>query len=196
MLFGSEHISFEQLLDLIEGRLSPDDEARARAHLAACPHCTTELASTHRLVNTMRADELEDAPPHVIARAVRLMRPAPSQPSLLRRVLATLAFDSAQVQPSFGLRSGTPTARQMLFNADTHDLDVRITPINDHWFVTGQVLGPGADGRVELRGPATVQTTLNELSEFSLPLVPTGTYTLSVTLGDMAIEIPDLELGR
>jgi len=143
----------------------------------------------------MRTDDLEDAPGHVIARAVRLVRPRQPAPSLVRRVLATLSFDSLQAQPVFGLRSGTPMARQLWFNAEDHDLDVRITPVNSQWAIAGQVLGPGTGGRVELRGPTTVQTSLNELSEFTLPSVPSGCYSLRVSVGDMAIEIPDLELG-
>lgn len=196
MVLRSDHISFEQLLDLAEGRVSQEIETSARTHVASCSHCATELARTERLVLTMRADDLEDAPSHVVARAVRLMRPAQPQPSLLRRVVAALTFDSMQTQPAFGLRSGAPMARQMLFNAERHDLDVRITPTSNQWAITGQVLGPGAGGNVELRGSTMVQSNLNDLSEFALPPVPGGRYTLSVSIGDVAIEIPDLELGQ
>ncbi len=196
MQLRSRHLSLEHIMDFAEGRLASEAEANAQTHISGCKRCTGELLETQRIMHLMRTDDLEDAPPHVIARAVRLMRSKQAEPSLLRRVTARLNFDSFASQPAFGMRSGQPTARQMLFNADDHDLDVRIIPSGDAWSVAGQVLGPSTNGQVALRGITTVEAQINELSEFALPPVPAGTYTLDLRVGDIAIEIPDLELGR
>ncbi len=40
----------ERLTDLMEGRLDPDEEAAALAHLAGCVHCETVLADTRDAV--------------------------------------------------------------------------------------------------------------------------------------------------
>jgi len=58
------------------------------------------------------------------------------------------------------------------------------------------LLGTTTSGKVELYGEAAqVQATLNELSEFTLPAVPAGPYTLVLDLDEIEIEITDLELS-
>jgi hypothetical protein len=112
-------------------------------------------------------------------------RAAEAEPSLLRRVVAALSFDSMQPGLAYGVRSGQAAARQMLYSAGDNDLDLRVQPVGDAWVVSGQVLGACTGGRVELKGTdAEVSAVLNELCEFTLPGVAAGDYTLRLLLGE------------
>ena len=65
------------------------------------------------------------------------------EPSLLRRVLAVLSFDSLNVAPAFGTRSGATGSRQMLYSAEENDIDLH--------YSAGQLMGgswPGAGSKL------------------------------------------------
>lgn len=193
----SRHISFEKLAELAENRLPDEERAASLGHVSACPHCTARLDSLEQVINLMLTDRAEDAPRDVKANAVGLFqrRGFSIKPSIVQRLLASLSFDSAQVLPAHGLRSGQPQARQLLYSAGENDLDLRIRPSGDAWVVSGQVLGQCSGGAVELHGEAgAAAAPLNDLCEFALPPVPAGSYTLRLRLTDMEVEVPDLEL--
>ncbi|MDB5059560.1 MAG: hypothetical protein JWO59_3032 [Chloroflexi bacterium] len=194
----TDHISAEQMVDLVERRLPSVAEAQARQHLADCSACTAEMARLEHTIALLRTEALEDAPRDVQARAARLLsaRNAPAAQGLRRRVLAALRFDSAQRSLAAGARSGQPAARQLLFLAAGHELDLRIAQAGAQWSVTGQLLGPNESGEVTLHGPTVSrQTALNDLGEFALPPVPSGSYALSVRVADLDIEVPDVTVG-
>jgi hypothetical protein len=197
--FGSRHISFNQLIDLAEGRMAPDLQGQARTHTAACSHCASQLAWLERVMGIMRANDYEEPPDRVaagITRAFESYRPAAA--SLRRRVMAVLHFDSAQLPMSVGRRAGISTERQLLFSAAALDLEVRITPAGALWEVSGQVLNADARGLVELQGPAgAAQASLNEAGEFLLPLLPPGQYSLllQLTTAEAEIVIDGLAIG-
>jgi hypothetical protein len=119
--------------------------------------------------------------------------------SLVRRVLAALSFDSAEMTPVLGVRSGASSeSRQLLYRAGDTDFDIRVASHDDCWLVSGQVLGAEdlSEGSIELEGEgAQVSSPLNDLSEFTLPPVPTGSYTLRLRLMNMDIEVPGFNLG-
>jgi anti-sigma factor RsiW len=189
-------ILYERLVDLADGRLTSEERDALLDQIAASPTASRELAQLERLIALMRADD-EDAPPHVIQRAIRLFNQnlAPSPPRLRQRLAALLQFDSAQ-QQAMGVRSGKTTARQLLFSTADHDLDLRVTAKGGLWVVAGQLLGPCADGQAELQSSTfQVQAALNELCEFTLPPAPNGNYTLSLHLSDVDIEIVGLAIG-
>lgn len=193
-----QHLTFEKLTDLAEGRSLADERAEAESHLFSCQRCSAQLSRMEQAINLMRADEAEDAPRGVLASVVGLFqsRAAEREPSLVRRVLAALSFDSTQLSPAYGVRSGQATARQMLYSAGDNDLDVRVTPSGEAWAVSGQVLGECAGGSVELKGASVeIAAELNGSCEFMLPPVPAGSYALRLRMNDMEIEVPDLQLG-
>jgi hypothetical protein len=113
------------------------------------------------------------------------------------RILAALHFDSVGLAPAFGVRSGKPGARQLLFHAGVDEIDLRIEPAGQAWTVSGQVLGgSAANGRAILQGTAGIsQTTLNELSEFTLPPVQAGSYKLVLSLANVDVEIEEIRIG-
>ena len=201
MRLTPRHISFARLADLAEGRLSPEEAAEGRAHLADCTACSAQAAQLGHLAALMRADTSEDAPPALVSSVVRMFRARRPQgaeePGLLRRLVAALTFDSNSLQPAFGVRSGQAApARQMLFSAGDLDVDVRLAAGGDGWTVSGQVLGACEGGEVELvsEGSTAARASLNELCEFTLPAVAEGVYTLRLRLDDAEVEIPELSL--
>jgi anti-sigma factor RsiW len=202
-MYTSSHPSFDRLVDLVENRLSHDEQAQAQAHIGTCQHCAGTLARVRRVVGLMRHYDAVDTPPHVIAGLVPLLRQRrqatsggnESAPGWRQRIVAALRFDSLR-QPGLSLRTGQLAARQVLFDAGQYDVDVRIAPSANAWTVSGQVLGPRTGGQVELRGPAAiVQTELNALNRFLLPPIPAGRYMLSLRLDTAEVEIADLEVG-
>jgi len=201
------HLPFDRLSNLVEGRLHPEEQTEAFAHLSLCSICAAQFAWLQQTIELMRTDLAEDAPPHVIDRALELFRPqAAPAPSLLRRVQAVLCFDSMQMSPASSLREGQSAVRQLWFNAEEYDLDLRLTPAGEAWALTGQVLGPGvgtqadlqSDGgalEAELRGAAGgIQAKLNKLFEFTLPPVPAGEYELILRLREIELIVLKLQL--
>jgi hypothetical protein len=193
-----QHIPFVKLADLAEERMPKDERAAAMAHVSACSRCATDLDRLGELISCMRTDSGEDAPRDVIAHAINIFRQRDAQPSLLRRIVAALNFDSLTLAPAFGLRSGEATTRQLIYEAAEHDLDLRLQPQGDKWLVVGQVLGAGcAGGRVELQSDnASATAELNDLCEFRLSSVPSGSYRLRLRLKDVEVEVSELKLGK
>jgi hypothetical protein len=193
------HLPFEKLADLAEGRLLADEQAKAEAHASDCPRCAAKLTELERVVHLMRADESFDAPPELLARAVNLFRPravAHQAPSFVERIVAALSFDSLQMRPAYGVRSGQAAARQLLYSAGENDIDLRVAPSGEEWVVSGQVLGTDcAGGEIELKGAlGEARAALNEQCEFRLPPVPSGTYSLRLRLTNTEVEVPELQL--
>lgn len=195
-----QHIPFAGLADLAEDKISENERAISMAHISDCRTCSGELDRLRQLISLMRTDAGEDAPRDVIAYAVNIFqsRANLNAPSLLRRIVAALTFDSSKAAPAFAVRSGQAASRQLLFEAEGHDLDLRFLPQGEEWVVAGQVLGSGcAGGHVELRGETgSAAAELNGLCEFKLSAVPSGSYRLRLRLEDVEVEVPQLELGK
>jgi hypothetical protein len=195
----TQHVSFAKLADLAEDRASADERTVSMGHISGCPECNQQLDRLGEVFELMRTDTAADAPHDVMAYALNIFsrRETASEPSLLRRVVAALSFDSSSsLAPAFGVRSGQATSRQLLYAAEENDIDLRITPEDETWIVAGQVLGQDcAGGRIEIEGVSgSAGADLNDLCEFTLPRVPAGTYTLRLRLGNAEVEIPQLEL--
>lgn len=195
------HVPFRTLTDYVSGDLPLLERVDVEVHVAVCSRCAKELAELERLIQVMRTDLSEDAPPRVIKRALKLFRARSAQKDtssgFRQRVLAVLHFDSIGLAPAFGVRSGKPGARQLLFSTNVNEIDLRIEPADQAWLISGQVLGVStAGGTVVLEGDAsTSEAPLNELSEFTLPPVQAGTYKLILNLTDVEVEIEEIRIG-
>lgn len=190
-------VTHEQLVDFLEGRLSAPAADVLRQQIAADPVLRAELAAAEELISLMRSDTSVDAPEHVIARAVRLMRkPQPAAgPGLLRRLVASLRSDSARQPLALGLRSGAELARTLSYEAEEWDIALQLTRWAGRWQLRGQVLGPEIVGSVTLEaGAAPLVAPVNELGEFVLPPVEPGSYRLLVRAETRDILVEPLEL--
>lgn len=157
--------------------------------------------STHdpddaELAGTLRASRgLEDAPEALIQRAIASWRPrAAAAPGLLRRLVATLRFDSlAQPAPALGLRSGPDRMRQLLFATEARDVDLRLEPESGgRWRLSGQVLGPDEQGSAALLPEVgePQQVAWNELAEFGFEPVAGAGCRLLLRGADWELELP------
>lgn len=189
----SAHISLESLTDVAEDRATPEARDQAMAHVATCSACHDKLSRLKSLIFMMKNDPSQDAPRDVLMSAINIFSPR-MQPRV-RRIIATLIFDSRAAVPGFGMRSLHSASRQLLYSAQEADVDLRITIQNEECIIAGQVIrDPCAGGIVEISGPTgSAQASLNELCEFALPALPLGTYSLRLTMSDVEIEIPELE---
>jgi hypothetical protein len=195
------HYSLERLADYTEDRLPVEAQARVAIHLAFCRHCSSQVTGLKRLIGSMRRDAAQDAPRPVVQRAIQLFPPenAGRLPAsgLRNRVLAVVQFDNQNMAPAFGVRSGRAEARQILYRAGSHEIDLRIEPGGQAWVVTGQVFGEASvHDRVILQGEEiTSASNLNHLNEFVLPEVQRGTYTLILALNNMDVLIDNVRVG-
>ena len=199
MTDATRHIGPEQLADLIDGRETPESRGQLMAHIAECRQCSTEYQRLEHLITLMKTDRAENAPRDVLANVVNLFpRRAESRPpSLVRRLLAALSFDSLTTAPAFGVRSGQSASRQLVYTVEGSDIDLRLTPEEDRWIVSGQLLRENcAAARVEIDGASgSAATALNDSCEFTLPPLPQGDYLLRIMMPDLEIEISHLDLG-
>lgn len=195
----SPHIPFPELADLADENYLTSNEVLE--HLSACSQCSAQLEKLRQTIGLMRSDTTDDTPVRLveIARNVFRNRPVRSEagrePSFVRRVVASLAFDSRTAAPAFGLRSQRSGDRQLIYSTETADIEVRVSPENE---VAGQILGATAcaSGDVNLESASfSASAKLNDLCEFSFGTVPAGTYKLSVHLPGLLVETPQLELG-
>lgn len=194
----SKHLPFALLADLAEGRATPEESARA--HLAICRQCADELAWLSDALQLLRARELEEPPARAVTLTKALFRQRAARPAPRRPILAVLGFDSGGAAPAFALRSAGATERQLIFHAPPFSIDLRVRPLQERWVVAGQLLGdepavlPG--GRAEILGPNDgASAEMDELSEFELPPIRSGNYTLTLLLGELVLVVPALELG-
>jgi anti-sigma factor RsiW len=192
------HLTFAKLADLAEGRLALTEQEATSSHLSTCSRCAAKLSSLKTVIGLMQTDKADDAPPELVTSTVNLFRSralALKEPSLVRRIIAALSFDSLQMSPAFGVRSGQASARQLLFVAGEYDLDIRITQSGETWNVSGQVFGEECvGGKIELEGETEIQADLNNQCEFTMAAVPAGSYQLRLRLPSLEVEIPQLEL--
>jgi len=197
MSIFSPHIPFTELTELAEEQSTTSPETLA--HLASCSECSGQLESIRQTIGLMRSDTAKDAPAELVQYARKIFREqvVPRGPSLLKIVIAALTFVCLTTAPAFGLRSQSSTGRQLIYSADTADIDLRVSTENDRWQIAGQVLGVDCtSGDVDLEGEGfAASAKLNELCEFSFGSVPAGAYKVSIRLPDVLIETPRLELG-
>lgn len=188
------HIPFSNLVDQAEGRY-PLDELE-QEHLLQCTRCAADLQWLTSVLAVMRSDQNELVPPAVVVRAKQLAQrlPQPTQAAFRKRLVAHLRFDSAQTPLVYGMRTTSLGQRQVLLESEPYMVDLRMRPEGELWSVAGQVLGTDATGQVALEGEATASDTLNANSEFSLPPVPAGTYSLRFALAEVEIIVPALDL--
>lgn len=194
----SPHIPFTTLVDVADENSTTSDEISQ--HLSACSQCSSQLEKIRQTIGLMTSDTIESPPSAFVENARRVFRsgtnsrkPSP-EPSLMRRVIASLSFDSLTAAPAFGLRSQKSGGRQLIYSTETADIELRVSPENE---VAGQILGATCeDGKVNLESESfSASTTLNELCEFSFGAVPAGTYKISVHLPGLLVDIPQIELG-
>ena len=147
---------------------------------------------------------LEDVPPWVVNRAVRIARQASAQqaprPTPWRRLVAALVYDNRLQPRPVGARSLDQGAPRLRYEAGGVEIDLELGDST----LAGRVhlLGQVAAGELDLT-PAWIavdgpsghrEAPIDPLGQFALDELAHGPHRLEVRLVSELIEIPDLRL--
>ncbi|MBL8180102.1 MAG: hypothetical protein JNL64_00655 [Blastocatellia bacterium] len=150
------------------------------------------------VIKRMQTDNSVDAPADLIkfARNAFLQRSTAKAPSMLERIVAVLKLDLAPNRAAFGERSaGGSAARQMLFDAGSSAIDLRVTANADAYDIRGQHIGDISAETVRLESAGTKFLSQNdELKGFEFTSVPAGNYSLTITFATSEIVIDEIVL--
>lgn len=150
-----------------------------------------------KIVSLMRSDRSADVPADAIKYAKMLMRsriPA-AEPGIVERIVAVLKMNLEPGKPAFGERSASAaSARQMLFDAGSYAVDIRITKTGRSYELRGQIIG-GETTSAEIRlskGNKTLQTRTDEFGGFRFEKLSAGECDIAIVLDGKELVIPQI----
>jgi len=150
------------------------------------------------ILDRISRDNAVDAPEEVIRYAKGLFRTRPREAtaSVFKRLVASLQAELTPARAAFGERSaGTGQARQLLFEAGDHAIDLRVSTIAGGLSLRGQILGDELEGAsVDLTGPTIQTVPVDESFGFEFAGIHPGEYTLVINTSDTQIVLEDLRL--
>lgn len=157
----------------------------------------------------MRTDDLQDparASVDPLVRYFRATRKRPSPGRIRRLIEATLLFDSSQPLEFSEARSIQGGGKQLLYQADVYDIDIRSYPADppDYTDLIGQVLAPGDDFDPVNAVPvylcsgneSRLFTLTDPIGVFHLRKVPEGVYDLKLVLPNYEIAVRAISISR
>lgn len=208
----STALTMEQILDWLEGRLSPQVAATVAAQVAVADSALqAQVAWARAFLQASDAVIVEPPPPalhgklqQIFVDHRRRQQAAAAEPGFFQRLVAALTFDSF-LQPGLaGVRSAqTLDLRQLVYTTDVADvaLNVRRERTFGRHTLAGQLL-PTSD-----LDPTTVSVQLlqdnreagitlaDDLGEFTFTDLPTGAYQLILTADQLELLLPPFILG-
>ncbi|HEX4997277.1 MAG TPA: hypothetical protein VFY29_03575, partial [Terriglobia bacterium] len=140
------HVKAEDLIGLAEDKIPGQERATAEDHLRGCLECQDLRHEIEGLLTQLRADARFEPPAELVQWGVELFKPmqrleavGESVPKKLRRIIATLVFDTYDEPLPVGVRRASLPPRQMLYRSGDIDVDVKIQSLE-------------TDGRISLAG--------------------------------------------
>ncbi len=180
----TEGRSLRILEDLADGRLT-EDEADA-------------------VVDWLTAAGLEDVPPWVVNRAVRIAREGSADhappPTLWRRLVAALVYDNRLQPRPAGARAVEQAPPRLRYLAGGVEIDLELgdSALAGRVHLLGQVAASASDlnpASAIVDGPSGHhEAPIDELGQFTLDGLAHGPHRLEVHLVAELIEIPDPRL--
>jgi hypothetical protein len=146
----------------------------------------------------LKRANLESAPQSVLRRAERVFdgsKPAAPSSGTLRKILASLVFDSL-TQPSLAGARGTTTTmqRQLVLRAEGFDIHLKMWGVTPSRRIAGQILSRGessfvSSARLHLirDGERYNSTTVDKFGEFEFEKVPEGFLSLQIDLPHLTV---------
>ncbi|MBV7336740.1 hypothetical protein KFU94_52620 [Chloroflexi bacterium TSY] len=211
--------TFEELLDWIDGRLSPQEIAKVETKVASLLSGNEEAIQAEVLwlqaFVRLRGELNHEVPPTRVRSNLRnqfaqyaqhrsiSQSTRNAQPSVLRQLIASLTFDSGATVASAGARTAqTADTRLLTFRAEVADIVINVHRPHDQQKVgiNGQLLPletfPLEHVRIELMLDEEVitSTTANSLGEFAFESVAQHDYQMKF-VGDtfqIILEISDI----
>lgn len=197
-----QHFEDSAWVDFVRGVAEPAAGTAMAAHMVNCRRCAARARVFSAVVDLAAADIRSEPHDHVVqaARAIFALR-QPEHVSLLSRLQPAMKFDSFRSPQLEGVRGGQPMSRQMLYEAGSYSIDLRL----DHergsrrvWLV-GQIASsdPAAHpvGRLSValtqRGHVAAEAFTNTDGEFQLEYEPHPQLQLRIDVRpDALIELP------
>jgi hypothetical protein len=197
-----KHFSSEQWVDFARDVAGGDQGTLMESHLRTkCKQCARALRVWRHVRDAARR-EAAYGPPEATVRTVkgRCAIHGEGASERERGKIVKLLFDTLQSPLPEGVRSATPTTRQMLFGAGDYWIDVRFESHSEKISLFGQVLNMAAqEKQVEAAPVALLQgrkilaeSQTSRLGEFHLACDLTGRLRLRVRLprgGDISIPL-------
>ena len=200
--------SFAQLLDWIEGRLSEQDAALIAKRVADADEAlrmTVEWLRNFSHVSTRVTLKPLPASYHQeLLRQFKARIEENPAPSLFRRLLARLTFDSGAQLATAGVRTinGLGNQRQIVYSSDVADVVINTQPSRGRgqMDMLGQVMPLSKAAETAfvvqlLHNDTEFQITqADSIGEFFFEAVPPGRYGLVLSAEQLEIHTPILEL--
>jgi hypothetical protein len=187
-----KHFTTEEWIDFVNEMTPPKKEQAMQKHLASgCHGCEGKFALWQKVRSTA-ASEANYRPP---ADAVRVAQAAYASARIGRqeeeaKSLVEVLFDSFLQPEVAGARSRSTGARQMLYRADSFQIDLQIEPKpgTNHVVVTGQmmdvstaeIVSRGVQIKLSNFRENVIHTVTNEFGEFRCEIDNSGDLELSV----------------
>lgn len=207
----SEQISFERLVDWIEGRLSSEEAAKVAVLVENADAEMQQTAAWLRTFNRVSQQTTLLPPENMRQRLVAHFATwaaarKQSQPGLWQRLQAALTFDSGSQLGLAGARNaGLETSqRQLIYSSEAGDITlfVQERPFDSHLDLNGQVFPNSAatDGILTVQlladGQEVEATVTDDLFEFAFTAVPRQSYTLTIRSHQTEIAVNPLDLTQ
>lgn len=197
------HLTYETLLNYLEGHLSTEARSEADAHLnGSCESCQQRRDLLQTALRAAAADHTTPPPASVLKQAfdIPLTHTKSTQPSLLTRLIAALTFDS-HLQLSSALTRGAARERQMLFSADQVDVDLQIKSVREGHDLIGQILTETASANIHAfvslqgdTGRLLKATEADPKGQFVFRGIPSGVYDLIFDLENQEVAVMGIEV--
>jgi hypothetical protein len=188
-------------MEYMDGLLTDDGQAAVDSHLSQCSDCFETHQELRYFVLNLKADAAFEPPAEVLQWGVSLFQPM-LQPQetvggKVRKIIASLIFDTFDEPMLAGVRRVGAPPRQLLFRAGDVDVDVKIESpdASDRISLVGQVLSnnerffDNTPVKLESHGMVRYKTRTNLVGEFVFDEVPKDTYHLSVDLPEGQITL-------
>jgi len=138
--------SIEEILRFIQGSLEPNSKAVLGAHFATgCGPCEENRRWLNELLLVTARDDSFDFEEETIEWSIAQFKAMSGMTPLRKRLSARLIFDNLMPRQALEVRSTAPpiAGRQMLFRAETYDVDLRIELVEEEsatTLVIGQIV--------------------------------------------------------
>jgi hypothetical protein len=180
--------------------------------LGGCGKCSENLRWIDEALTLAAQSRLVDLSEETIRSIVAWFKSQPSHASrTVRKLTANLVFDSAMPNRLAFVREKTPAGRppagrQMLFQTEGYDIDLRFEEVEDHPTedLIGQIL-PNSEAQSVTAG-VTVQLWREEQEQmraqtddqglFSFRRIPSGVYDLKIQVAEGEINLVRVSTAR
>jgi hypothetical protein len=196
-----KHFTSEEWVDFVNQMTPQKKQETMRKHLGGCSECAEKFALWKKVRATAASESSYQPPPNTV-RVVKAAYDATRMASQEKEAksLVEVLFDSFLQPAVAGARSMATGTRQMLYRADSYQIDLQIEPKpgSNLLVITGQMMDVSTPEMVSRGVPvqlsnyrdSLVQAVTNEFGEFRCEIDNSGDLELSVPgRGDTAISI-------